>query len=138
MLPVYEDFKDPRNGEDGAQANSALKAICDYAEKLKNLITKEADLPAWVQGKLAVIQHDIDEVFHALDGMDDSTEDQLYSDDQPENSNPDDAVRFDIEFNTDAESDEAPGELDFKSFDEFSDKDDEETPAEEETEVPAE
>lgn len=64
---VNERFIDDDDKE-GEIAHSQLKAICDYAMKLSEIILPDDQLPGWVQSKLAVIAHDIDEVFHWIDG----------------------------------------------------------------------
>ena len=65
---LYERFTEGTDKE-GKYVKIQLKAICEYATKLKNMIKTDDQLPAWVQSKLAIIKNDIDEVFHYLDGV---------------------------------------------------------------------
>jgi hypothetical protein len=95
---VNERFVDGEEKE-GEVAHSQLKAICDYAMKLSEIILPDDQLPGWVQSKLAVIAHDIDEVFHWIDAkiltakgtaVYNEYEDDEYEDDEDGNEYEDD------------------------------------------------
>lgn len=120
LTKLNERYVDGVDNE-GEMANSQLKAISDYATKISELLQDDDQLPAWIQAKLAVIQHDIDEVFHFLDGkalklrgIEASTVSQT-SDVQDQAEPAEDIMLF----SDDEESDESEESDEFMTFDEF-------------------
>ena len=63
---VYERYVDGVDKE-GEFAHGQLKAISDYAMKISDLLQPDDQLESWIQAKLAVMKSDIDEIFHSLD-----------------------------------------------------------------------
>jgi len=53
----------------GKDAYISVKIICDYATKLKEMLTQDTEVENWVIKKLAVCQETMDEIFHYMDGM---------------------------------------------------------------------
>lgn len=63
---MYESSQEPG----GIDAYISIKSICDYANKLKEIITRDTEVDNWIIRKLAICQANMDEVFHHLDAMD--------------------------------------------------------------------
>lgn len=107
---LYERFTEGSDKE-GKYVKIQLKAICEYATKLKEMIRPDDELPAWVQSKLAVIKSDIDEVYHYLDAIaDEQGETDSFV---PAENKPSDLL-VDIDVKP-----EMVTEPDLKSFDDF-------------------
>ena len=65
---IKEELSLEGHGEaDGSMAQQNLWKICEYAEKLKGIISSDQDLEPWVEEKIAVAAYIMDSVGHYME-----------------------------------------------------------------------
>jgi hypothetical protein len=86
---IKEELSLEGHGEaDGSMAQQNLWKICEYAEKLKGIISSDQDLEPWVEEKIAVAAYIMDSVGHYMEFEAESggehEEEYEYSDEEDE------------------------------------------------------
>jgi hypothetical protein len=95
---IKEELSLEGHGEaDGSMAQQNLWKICEYAEKLKGIISSDQDLEPWVEEKIAVAAYIMDSVGHYMEFEAEGGGEEEYSEEPPSEEFGDDEEGFDDE-----------------------------------------